>query len=81
MNFLDRFSKNPHIKLQENPSGGILVVPCGQTDRQTDMTKLTITFRDFANAPKTGEAWEPTEICVCVTSFYDIHTVKWIVQT
>jgi hypothetical protein len=23
-----------------------------QTDRQTDMTKLTVTFRSFANAPK-----------------------------
>jgi len=24
----------------------------GRTDRQTDMTKLTVTFRNFANAPK-----------------------------
>ena len=24
----------------------------GQTDRQTDMTKLVVTFRNFANAPK-----------------------------
>jgi hypothetical protein len=24
----------------------------GRTDRQTDMTKLIITFRNFANAPK-----------------------------
>jgi hypothetical protein len=26
-------------------------VPCGRTDGQTDMTKLTVTFRSFANAP------------------------------
>ena len=24
----------------------------GQTDRQTDMTKLIVAFRNFANAPK-----------------------------
>jgi len=24
----------------------------GRTDRQTDMTKLTVTFHNFANAPK-----------------------------
>jgi hypothetical protein len=24
----------------------------GRTDKQTDMTKLTVTFRKFANAPK-----------------------------
>jgi hypothetical protein len=24
----------------------------GQTDRKTDMTKLKVTFRNFANAPK-----------------------------
>ena len=25
-----------------------------QTDEQTDMTKLTVTFRNFANAPTNG---------------------------
>ena len=46
------------------------------------MKNLIVAFRDFANAPKTGEAWEPTEICVCVcvTSFFDTHKVKWIVH-
>ena len=29
-----------------------LPCPCGQTDRQTDMMKLTVAFRNFANAPK-----------------------------
>jgi len=28
------------------------VVPCRRTDEQTDMTKLTAAFRNFANAPK-----------------------------
>jgi len=27
------------IKFHENPSGGNLIVTCGQTDGQTDMTK------------------------------------------
>jgi len=30
----------------------IRVVPSGRTDRWTDMTKLTVAFRNFANAPK-----------------------------
>jgi hypothetical protein len=36
------------IKFHENPSSGKQVVPFGQTD----MTKLIIAFRNFANAPK-----------------------------
>jgi hypothetical protein len=28
----------------------------GQTDEQTDMTKLTVAFRNFAKAPKMKEA-------------------------
>jgi len=46
--FLGRFSKNP--------SSGSRVVPCErtdrQTDRQTDMTKLTVAFQNFENEPK-----------------------------
>ena len=34
----------------ENPSSGSRLVPCGRTD----MTKLIVTFRTFANAPKNG---------------------------
>jgi hypothetical protein len=52
MNFFNRFSKNPHIKFHENPSSGSQAVPCGRT---TDMTKLIVVFRNFANAPKEGE--------------------------
>jgi hypothetical protein len=29
-----------------------LVVPCGQTDGETDMKKPVVDFRDFAKAPK-----------------------------
>ena len=51
------FEKSPNIKLLENQSSKIQVVPCGQTeterraDGQTDMKKLIIAFRNFANAP------------------------------
>jgi hypothetical protein len=45
------FKKYSNIKFCENPFGGSLVVPCGQTD----MWKLIVTFRNFANAPKSLE--------------------------
>ena len=32
--------------------GGSQVVPCEQTDGQTDMTKQIVAFHNFANAPK-----------------------------
>jgi hypothetical protein len=40
--------KSSNIKFYENPSSGSRVVPGGQTD----MTKLTVAFRSFVNAPK-----------------------------
>jgi hypothetical protein len=50
--FSTDFRKNSNIKFRQNPSSGGRVVPCRQTDRQTDMTKLTVAFRNFSNAPK-----------------------------
>jgi hypothetical protein len=41
-----------YTKFHENPSSGSRVVPCGRTDGQTDMTKLIVAFRNFANASK-----------------------------
>jgi len=46
------FEKSSNAKFHENPSSGSRVVPCGQTDGRTDMTKLIVAFRDFENAPK-----------------------------
>ena len=40
------------MNFHENTFGGSLVVPSGETGRRTDMTKLTVAFRSFANAPK-----------------------------
>jgi hypothetical protein len=49
------FSKNTQIlnfmKIQ-NPSIGSRVVPCGQTDGRTDVTKSIVLFQNFAKAPK-----------------------------
>ena len=43
--------KYTNIKLHENPSSGRRV-PCGRMDRRTDMMKLIVAFRSFANEPK-----------------------------
>ena len=40
------------MKFHKNPSSGSRVVPREQKDRETDMNKLIIAFRNFANAPK-----------------------------
>jgi hypothetical protein len=42
------FEKYSIIKFFENPSSENRVAPYGRTD----MTKLTVAFRSFANAPK-----------------------------
>ena len=43
---LDRFSKRPEIRFQENPSSGRRVIPRGQADRHDE------DFQSFAKAPK-----------------------------
>ena len=45
------FEKYLDIKFHENPSSGSRVVPC----RRTDVTKLIVAFRSFANAPKSDQ--------------------------
>jgi len=41
----------PNAKFHENPFSGNQVVPCGQTDGRTEMSKLIVAFRSVANAP------------------------------
>jgi len=43
--------KYPNIKFHENLSSGSRVVPCGWTE----MTKLIVAFRHFANVPINAE--------------------------
>jgi hypothetical protein len=60
LNFLDRFSKNPQITNLKKicPVGAKLFYAVGQTDGQTDMTKLIVAFRNSANALKETGASE-----------------------
>jgi hypothetical protein len=43
--------KSSNIKFHENPSSGCQIVSCGH---KAEKTKLTVAFRNFANAPKNG---------------------------
>jgi len=45
--------KYPCIKFHENPSSGNRIVPFGQTDRQTDMTKVVLVFAIFRKRLRT----------------------------
>jgi len=45
------FFKYSIIKFHKNPYSGNRNVSCGQTERQTHMTKLIVAFRNFASAP------------------------------
>jgi hypothetical protein len=48
-----------HIKFPENLSSVSWVVPCGQTERQTDMTKLKVAFRIMTQIEKEGSVRSP----------------------
>jgi hypothetical protein len=52
LNSLDILEKSPNIKFHENPSSGKRVFPGSQTDGREEITKLTVAFRNFANASK-----------------------------
>jgi hypothetical protein len=47
------FEHFSNTKFHENTFSGSRVISCGQSDRRTDMTKLTVTFRSVANAQTT----------------------------
>ena len=78
------FEKYWSIKFHENLCSGSLVVLCGwmggQTDRQTDMTKLIVAFSNLMNSPKN----EPTvqgmmvSFCtVCSCAWYTLSVSLW----
>jgi len=48
---LQILEKCTNIKFYENPSSGSRVVPCGMADRDTDMTKLIVAFRNVSQSP------------------------------
>jgi len=61
------FRKYSNIKFHENPSSGSPVVACGRTGgRQTDMRKIIVAFRSFANAPKKDQVLCRVQVGNCV---------------
>ena len=44
----------------------------GRTDRRTDMTKLIVAFRNFANALKTGDLYCPYVVSHCYQGYTTI---------
>ena len=44
--------KVSNTKYHEIPSSSGPVLPCGRTDKHTDMTKLILPFCNFVNVPK-----------------------------
>ena len=52
LEFWHIFEKYSHTKFNENPSNWSRVVSWGQTAGRPDMTKLILTFHNFANVPK-----------------------------
>jgi len=53
------FKKHSHNKFQENPPSERRVVACGRTD----MTKLIVAFRSFADAAKNVREESAEELC------------------
>ena len=74
------FKKPSNIKFHENPSSR--VAKCGrtdgQTDRQTDMTKLIVAFRNFAKAPKNSDK---TVLVTVVETSYEVVPTFFPIQT
>jgi hypothetical protein len=57
------FEKYSNTKFYEKPSSEVeLFRVDGCTDRRTDMTKLIVAFRTFANACKNFQNWKIEEI-------------------
>ena len=46
------FEESSNVKFNENLSSGSRVITCGLAGGQTDLTKLVVAFRNFANAPR-----------------------------
>jgi len=55
LQIVEKFS---NIIFHEYSSVGSRVNPRGRTDGQTDMTKLIVAFRNFANAPKNYDEYD-----------------------
>ena len=50
------FIDSSNVRFHENVPSGRKVVPRGRTDGRTDMTRLVVAFRNFANGPEITHA-------------------------
>ena len=68
--FCDRFLKNTQISnfIKIRPVGGELF----RADGQTDMTKVTVVFRNFANAPKNSSCLRSRPLTLVIRIGYRI---------
>jgi hypothetical protein len=77
--FRQIFEKYSNVKFHENSSSGGRVGPCGRADGQTDITKLTVAFRNFANAPAKQEVIRTFDILAGdigpYSELYRVHNV------
>jgi hypothetical protein len=75
-NFQDRFSTNSQISnfMKIRPVGAELFHADGRTDSQTNMTKLTVTFRNFASSP--NKPWHIRQTRALLYSAADVLTVS-----
>jgi len=65
--YIHIFEKIPQYQNSRDPNSGSRFVPCGWTDGQTDMTKLTLAFRNFANTTTNCRHLIPLKETQCPT--------------
>ena len=78
--------KCSNIKFRGKPYIGSRVVPWEQqrkqADRQTDMTKLIVAFRNFANAPEISTLFLQCILCFIwisgQTAYIYLHSINWL---
>jgi hypothetical protein len=75
------FEKYSNVKFHENLSSWSIVVPCGQTDRQTDRPDEAYNLRHFPKAPKNVWTCKITELLSFDYKYTrDVVSVQWQVQ-
>jgi len=73
------FEEYSNIKFSENSSSRSRVVPCVQTDGQTNREQLPVPFRGSENAPKYWQSWKTSKLSFCSKVItYDINLSYFI---
>jgi len=77
------FEKYWNLKFHENLLSGTQVFLCGRTDRQIDITKLIVAFRNFATAFK-NHCYSPTYFIYVLydyrgrTTIFSLSIMNWL---